>query len=266
MGHHLIYRKVLPSLLEGTDRKHYNYKQSIIDKLIFDNGNNQIDEYLNTYISCWSQCEIDEAVNSLDKLSMWRGYAADGNGAAMVFNLEATGINPTEGSEVRLLKVRYESEDDLKKHVIYSINSFFEDISQSGGENSFAESNVIECVKFICDTLALTHKVPAFNEEREWRLVLTPDLLDSILSRPTNVVKGILQHDARSVIELSLDGRSELIPKPVFLRDILSHVMIGPCSWDLKHSRKMAISQFLRENDLSNTRILESKIPYRSRR
>ncbi len=265
-GHHSIYRAILPSSVEENKFGTTAYIKEVIYQAIKENASYPIHDYFNTYISCWSECDFSETSNSLDRLSMWRGYTADGNGVAIVFDTSRIAISPIDTSDIRLLKVSYESEDNLKERTISCISSFFKKIERCGLQYSLSNDIASNIVKFICETIALTHKVPEFEEEREWRLVTTRDIVDKLFENNDPAIEGILQPDARPILKLSLDGTSTLIPRSVSLEDILSHVMIGPCAWADMHHKKLAVRQFLRKNGFSNTKVIESGIPYRGRR
>lgn len=265
-GHHSIHSQIIPKYIGAIDPSENKDFVTALRRAADDFASQAFNEYFNTYISCWSQCEILGDSNSVDALAMWRGYAADGNGVAIVIDVDATGISPKDESDIRLLKVQYEGDEALEKRTFRCLNIFFQLIKSEIILSKTSISELFDCIKSIYQTIALTHKVVEFQEEREWRLIMTSDTAN-ILSGAEKVFKGLLQdRDARPIVKLNLDGQKSIIPKPVFLKDIVSHIMIGPCSWEIMHSRKLAIEHFLRENGFLKTKVLTSKIPYRGRR
>lgn len=73
--------------------------------------NRHFGDFYHTYISCWSECELSS--RSHDNLTMWRGYAADGNGVAIVVDATQLVTPGNIPSDIVMCPVFYESEAEF---------------------------------------------------------------------------------------------------------------------------------------------------------
>jgi len=134
----------------------------------FDNLVNQFsnEHAVDTYIFCLS--EYDEASEKDGLLSMWRGYGANGNGVALVFDPKK--IIEVPDSPLWIGKVDYLSRDK-RIEWIGSLAKRFSDLFQSiditDEQVGWAAIQLFERLKLF----ALFTKHLGFHEEREWRVV-----------------------------------------------------------------------------------------------
>jgi hypothetical protein len=128
-----------------------------------------IQQALDVYVFCLS--EHDEAKPD-GRLSMWRGYGGNGNGAALVFNSDFVILQPD--SPLLFIKVVYASDNDR----IASIRRHFESCMSVLETNTIPDDRLDLVAKQMFDLMklyALTSKHVGFEEEHEWRVIYLPD-------------------------------------------------------------------------------------------
>ena len=126
---------------------------------------------LDVYAFCLSEYDMQSQPHG--RLSMWRGYGANGQGAALVFNTSAFNLVP--GSPLLIGKVDYADEADrsswLKSAFIECLDSL-QDFELSD-QNLFNAGFHIFQISLL---YGLFSKHPGFREEQEWRIVYLPHL------------------------------------------------------------------------------------------
>lgn len=255
-------------------------KRKLIDAFVTHAKANRDQVYFRQFLSCWSQCDPGDPKESPDRLSMWRGYAADGHGVCMVLDLNKVDIAGMAPSNIILLPVIYETEEEIRKRADESFGEFLHQIDNKSETLNWDPVDIKNAMIYILNTLAITHKHPAYSEEKEWRLVCDYEELSGYVgsiegSKISRNISYIIDKNPRAVVRLFLDGKENLDPIRVDLQEILSDVYIGPCSWDLRHQRLMAVKSFLDEKGFKVRDTLDSQtqgvnvrlsdIPYRGR-
>jgi Protein of unknown function (DUF2971) len=123
------------------------------------------------YVFCLS--EYDDVKQPHGRLSMWRGYGANGNGVALVFNTSF--LTPDEGSPLLICKVRYGSAEERADWIKESFNKCLSLLHTCD-----IHSQHIWATAWYMFRLTLYHslssKHPGFDEEHEWRIVYFGDL------------------------------------------------------------------------------------------
>jgi hypothetical protein len=125
---------------------------------------------LDVYVFCVS--EYDAKKHPDGRLSMWRGYGANGNGVALVFNTSF--ISVVQGSPLLMAKVRYGDADERIEWIRESFTACLEVLSR----NALTPQNMwITAWHLFRFALyhSLSAKHPGFREEDEWRIVYFPD-------------------------------------------------------------------------------------------
>jgi len=148
------------------DDEDYSKFQKSIDFLRL---NYQRKNLIDTYVSCWSEQSGDD-VNG--RLSMWRGYGAQGSGAAVV--IDTSRIELVEPSPLVIAKVRYGTEDERLRMAMNLAESFAQAVATarpSGGELVRAAGHAVDRIILF----GLLTKHVGFEEEREWRVVYLVD-------------------------------------------------------------------------------------------
>ena len=125
------------------------------------------------YIFCLSKYDWKTQPDGL--LSMWRGYGANGNGVALVFNTRF--VTTQEGSPLLIAKVRYGSRQERADRLMESFTKCLT-ILRARGTNTNPQHIWHTAMNMFRLTLyqSLSSKHPGFAEEDEWRIVYLSDL------------------------------------------------------------------------------------------
>jgi hypothetical protein len=122
------------------------------------------------YVLCFSDHDDVAAADGL--LSMWRGYGANGNGAALIFKIDH--LKPSEHSPLLLGKVVYATDAERVK--------WFEEMFRKGlkilQSESISDDKLHIAAMVMFDSMklfALLSKHQGFQEEKEWRIIYLPD-------------------------------------------------------------------------------------------
>lgn len=122
------------------------------------------------YIFCLS--EYDEHDHPDGRLSMWRGYGANGHGAALVFDTSFVTVVP--GSPFLITKVNYAT----SMEGVSWIEEVLKDCAQILAENAPDDEKIREAAWNVFNIMlifSLCYKHPGFKEEQEWRIIYFPD-------------------------------------------------------------------------------------------
>lgn len=124
---------------------------------------------LDTYVFCLSNHDRDD---NDGRLSMWRGYGANGNGVAIVF--DTAQLTSLDSSPLIIAKVSYET-NEARLAWLQSTMASFEALLASANipdEKLYVAAHALfERIKIF----ALFSKHRGFIEEQEWRVVYLPD-------------------------------------------------------------------------------------------
>lgn len=219
--------------------------------------NFDVNHSIDVYVFCLS--EYDASTQPDGRLSMWRGYGANGQGAALVFNTRFLTITP--GSPLFIAKVEYASESERKDWMTATFCLCLEVLSraQITRESLFATGfHMFQLTLFY----ALLSKHPGFKEEQEWRLIYLPDrdVRGLLKDRRTYLRRGnAIEPKLRFPIE-----PLKLEPRQTWTFDsILERIVLGPT-----HASPLAVNsarrmfQSLGKPEFAN-KIFVSGIPYR---
>jgi hypothetical protein len=195
---------------------------------------NQFDQEhaFDTYVFCLSQ---HEPTNTDGRLSMWRGYGGQGNGAALVFNTNFV-TESKETSPLILTRVYYASAEKRIEWLNTKLTRWceiFKNASIPDNQLHVAAYALFYTIKFF----ALKSKHDGFKEECEWRIIYMPEH-----DRHGTFSGKIRQH--------YLIGKRGVEPKLVFkieplypdqtwtFFDILDRIILGPSlsSWLARRS------------------------------
>lgn len=143
-------------------------------ELLIDHFTNLYDDYgsghaKDLYVACFSE---HDAADSDGLLSMWRGYASNGGGVAVVF--DTSKLTPEDESPFVLGPISYQSDDDrvrMLDGIVESLSVLID--KEEPDENGLrcVASNYFERLKLF----AVFTKHRGFSEEKEWRLAYLRD-------------------------------------------------------------------------------------------
>ena len=223
----LLERELRRMVSESSNQQHRSLLNEIRHSL------SKVDQ---THICTVSFCE------SGDLLSQWRGYAAQGKGYAMGFDLAELSIIAKQQNFV-VWPCVYNPTLQLEL-VKYLIHCWIEKFS----EQMLDHGKMIEEINTSICKLAPILKDESFIEEQEWRLVSTA----------TGGEKNMAFRE----------GVFSLIPYLNFKicdqnsKDCLNKIVVGPSPHtDLATN---SLSMFLKQNKLPKVEIVTSRIPFRN--
>lgn len=206
-----------------------------------------------TFLTCFSEHRDSEDV--LGRLSMWRAYGGS-NGIALVFK-NGPFLNPTDALKAYSSPVAYLSQ------------AGFQDIFSDTVDGLLAETNFIKSLgsQALLDGLfyafkfaVLCTKHPGFHEEREWRIIHSPDFESSShIKMDIEVVRGVPQQVCKiplnNIPDEGLDG--------VDIPSLLDRIIIGPTDNQLPmlHAFRTILAECGIEDP--DSKIFVSSIPLR---
>ena len=211
---------------------------------------------LDVYVFCLSEHDPD---NHDGVLSMWRGYGANGAGAALVFKTDSLTYNPA--SPFLFAKVAYASAEQR----IQQIKATFADCAAVLKEHAIPADKLYHVAHHMFTLMklyALVSKHHGFKEEREWRIIYLPDLDTSkLLTGQFSYIIGKNGIEPKLKIE-------PLKIEPVetwTLDSILDRIILGPSiSSPIEVNSVRRMFDTLKKPEFKR-KLCASGIPFRSR-
>lgn len=206
-----------------------------------------------TYVTCLSEHLPDENQNG--RLSMWRAYG-NGAGVALVINGPVMFAN-THVINVLSSPVAYRRDDEVSTELneiaknISDHADFLKSVSWDAARNAVFNM-------FLFGILCTKH--PGFFEEREWRVIASPQMHKSEhLTSTIEVIRGVPQR----VLKLDLKNHPEQGFVGLAIPELIDRIIIGPCQFP--EIVRAAFLELLREAGVpdADERIVDSKIPLR---
>ncbi|MDF3081485.1 DUF2971 domain-containing protein [Burkholderia sola] len=210
------------------------------------------------YIACFA--EHDPADND-GLLSMWRGYGANGSGAALVFNTAA--LTEIPHSPLRVDPVTYGTSEERLAWVDQILEKFAELV----GARDIPEAAFRVCAsalfeRFLMFSVFTKHR--GFREEKEWRVVYSRhydsnQMLTSMLGYFIN--GGAVEPKLKFRIA-PLEGAAA---GGVTLEQLVVKVILGPNGASVRST--MAVRRMLETLGMSALaeRVVTSSTPYRAK-
>jgi len=158
--HRFLYNSEIQKACDTTER--FNILSEHFDRFknIFDN-----DHAFDVYVFCFSEHDKN---NDDGLLSMWRGYGANGNGAAIIF--DSSKLKENESSPFLIMKVEY-----LSKEKRYDwIDKKFSEFAKLLETTNIPDDHLYVAAYMLFERIkifALTTKHDGFSEEKEWRVI-----------------------------------------------------------------------------------------------
>lgn len=210
-----------------------------------------------TYVMCFS--EHDEG-DTDGRLSMWRGYGANGAGAALVFDTAQLAYN--EDSPFLITAISYGSTRERQAWIENKLGQFCDLLAETQPTPDKLEilaSILFERFKL----MSLCTKHCGFKEEREWRAIYRPE-------RDTEKRLASMLHYGfgRTGIEPKLKFRVEPLPNlfaaDLSLEKIIAQILLGPSVSGVMAAN--TIRRMLQLHGMGSlaTKVIASTIPYRA--
>jgi hypothetical protein len=214
---------------------------------------------LDVYLFCLSE----HLPNDRDgRLSMWRGYGADGNGAAIVFDTGKASY--VEESPLLLVKVRYEDYDRQRERLKGYVDQFIDVVrdAEIPPSHGYVASWML-FRRFVYFSVMTKHI--GFQEEQEWRLAYLPmSEEDTFLLELVDYWIG--PRGVEPKLKLPLGPVPRVLAADFDLGKIIERIILGPTiSNPLSHASISKMLQRLGRNELVE-RLWVSNIPFRSMR
>jgi hypothetical protein len=193
-------------------------------------------------------------------LSMWRGYGANGTGAAIVFDTQE--LSYVEDSPLVLAQVEYGSKEKRLAWIDEKLDMFALLLAQS---NLPAEQFYLPITKLLHRILlfALFSKHDGFMEEREWRLAYV-GAWDSEEKLKSMIHYSIGENGIQPKLKLKIAGIEGVIADPISLEKIITQIILGPSiSNHLSLMTVKRMLEILKRGEMAK-KVERSSTPFRS--
>ncbi len=210
------------------------------------------------YVTCFSQ-HLPE--DNDGKLSMWRAYGANGDGAALVFDINSISHPGTPVVGLILGKVQYGTGQQRSEWLDAKVEEtarFMSDTSVETEQLPAVAAALAERIKLI----ALFSKHSGFREELEWRLVYMPQLDSAKVFRPL-MGYSVGPRGVEPKLKLPLKGVLPGQEVEIVLSNIIDRLLLGPSVSDSLARRSVCrMLELLGLREL-NSKVRGSTIPLR---
>jgi hypothetical protein len=175
--------------------------------------------HADTYLTCFS--EHDDEEDSLGRLSMWRAYGGS-TAVALVIN-GGVMFRPSTVLGAYSSPVLYANQSTFD----IFFGSWLEGLeSNSGFLSSRGPEAVGDALFEAMRYFVLSTKHPGFKEEREWRVIASPVLHPSAMTKvEVATIAGVPQY----VVKLPLKNAPESGLTGLEPAELINRVIIGPC-------------------------------------
>lgn len=210
-----------------------------------------------TYIFCLSDHKKDDYDG---KLSMWRGYGANGNGAAIV--IDTAKLDKLSGSPLIFAQVQYETTEARRTWLSQKVQQCEQLLAAaniSDEDVDVAAYALFERIKLY----ALFTKHHGFKEEEEWRIVYMPSL------DAANRLKAMFHYfiGARGVepkLKFKIEPMPGITSDDLSLEKITDRIILGPtASSPLAKASVLRMLEIVGRPELKD-RVHASGIPFRA--
>lgn len=236
----------------GTDVRHEIFIHAL-DHYI---ANFEEEHLLDTYVFCLSEHKNDDTDG---KLSMWRGYGGNGNGAAIVF--DSAKFNQLDNSPLIIGKVHYGSYEDRNNW----FNELGELLVKILEENDISDDQIYLTSHSVFERLklfSLYTKHSGFIEEDEWRVVYLSDRdHQNKLTHMRHYYNG--PRGVEPKLKFKIEPLKDFTTDDFCFEKIVASILLGPSTSSLL--AELSIKRMLEvigKPEL-NDRIVASSIPLR---
>ena len=251
----------LSNVFESNDYLERKWIDKHIDKA-FQDMTHEIDQFkiFKTSVSTNYKLNRDIAPYAIafsgekDLLSQWRGYANDANGFAIGINIDYFGLenripftSPVPDYTIGIFEILY-YEPIIHLEVAKIINYYWMEFnSEEYTSNSTAMSKCAgELVK-----LSSRVKNPKFSEEKEWRILYTPFIVQEMVSgKFTDMMFRTTNNCLKSFFEMPFKEKKEMCP--------ISEIIIGPKN----RTSEETLRYFINLQGLKDCKISRSELSY----
>ncbi len=176
------------------------------------------------FITSLSEHELSKSEESYGRLSMWRAYGGQHSKVALIFNASLTSNKATN---VILSPALYFTQEELNSELL-KISKFISqkiDYLKTLNRGSVFGFMVISLL-----SLVLSLKHPAFEEEKEWRLIYLPSQISSpLIEKSVETINGTPQ----TIYKFPLENENTEGLANSRLSEKIYKIMIGPTQYPL---------------------------------
>jgi len=242
----------LKAALKGLDK--YEIFISYLESFFDDFSKNGA---LDVYIACFSK---HSAEDNDGQLSMWRGYGANGNGAAIVF--DTSKLKEVPESPLIIGKVDYATREQR----IEWIDSIIDIFSRLFVARNISDAELRAAALLLFErllTFSLFTKHSGFHEEREWRVVYMGHR-DSKKLLVNMIGYHIGPRGVEPKLKLELQPIDGGVDDTASLDNLVHKIILGPTAASELH--KKSVERMLEHMGRSELldRLVASTIPYRA--
>ncbi|MFT4097771.1 MAG: DUF2971 domain-containing protein [Rhodoblastus sp.] len=235
----------------GTKERATAFRQS----LSFTHSRFDREHAIDTYVFCLSEHDPSDTDGLL---SMWRGYAANGNGVAIVFD---TGkLIRRDDTPLIIAPVVYATTDARRQWITDKINLLADTLRATHVPD---DKLFIPAFSFFerLKMFALFTKHPGFREEKEWRAVYMPDR--DIGKTFTHMIDyAITSRGVEPKLKFKVAPLPGYIDDDMSLDKLVNRIILGP-SISSPLAQASIGKMFDRIAPALKGRVIASSIPYR---
>ncbi len=202
-------------------------------KRIEDHFNGWLPSFRNsTYIACISEHDDSEDING--RLSMWRAYGSP-RGVALVLE-GGPFLRPTDALQAYTSPVAYLSEMQFSEEFVRLLEGFERGMTVL---SAMSEDELLGSIFEVFRMATLCTKHPGFAEEREWRIIYSPSMRESLRIKPDlftfdGVPQRIFKIPLKNVVDEGLYG--------IEVREVLDRIIIGPTDFAVEIKEALGIA------------------------
>lgn len=201
-------------------------------KKIEDHFNGWLPSFRNsTYIACISEHDDSEDMNG--RLSMWRAYGSP-RGVALVLK-SGPFLRPSDALQAYTSPVAYLSEKQFSDE----FSSLIEGLEKGKSIlSAMSEDELLGSLFEVFRMATLCTKHPGFAEEREWRIIYSPSMSESLRIKADlftfdGVPQRIFKIPMQNVVEEGLYG--------IEVREVLDRIIIGPTNFAVEIKEALGV-------------------------
>lgn len=211
-----------------------------------------------TYVLCLSEHDPNDHDGAL---SMWRGYGANGSGAALVFDTSKLEENKSSSPELIIDRVHY----GTRQQRIEWINEKIESIAKIIKSHTLTDENLYHVAYYWIERLklfSLFSKHSGFHEEKEWRVVyLSQRDPDKILSHMFG--SSITNRGIEPKLKLKLAPLDGVFSEDLSFEKIIDRIILGPTTSTVLAANAIKRMLVLKGKHLLADKVVPSSIPFR---
>lgn len=232
------------------DQKHEGFSQKLEERF-----NSWLPSFRNsTYVSCIS--EHDPSEDFIGRLSMWRAYGGP-TGVAIVVS-SSPFLRPTEALQAYTSPVAYLSEMQFSAQFSKLLEGF-EAAEKIIG--TLSEEMLLGHLFEVFRMATLCTKHPGFAEEREWRIIYSPSLHESV-----RIKQGLFTFNGvpQKIFKLPLKDVPQEGLYGIEVKDLVERIIVGPTEFPVEIKEALAIALEERGVERPDSMIWISDIPLRN--